>query len=80
MEASQEAVITSLAELRNLKRQERVLSEIAVDPHSPFWLYHQDTDFNDPLAILEAAEAGDENACALMRGEGQTYPLLPRAA
>jgi len=43
--------------------------EIPVDPHSPFWLYHAETDpLGNPLDLMVRAEEGDEIAMAVMSG------------
>lgn len=51
-----------------VKRVVRVEIEVPVDPHSPFWSYHDVSDPNgDPLDLLIRAEELEEVACVLTR-------------
>lgn len=87
MDASKET-LEDFVDFRKAKRLGRIQVETPVshlsktkDVEAWAWFNDQSIDPDgDPLVILVAAEEGDENACALMRGEGRTYPLLPRAA
>jgi len=45
----------------------RIEKEVSVDPHSAFWIYHQEVDYDDPLALMIRCEDGDEEAMELMR-------------
>jgi hypothetical protein len=85
MEASNET--SNIVDIRNIKRQGRVYTEIPVtylskdEAKAWAWFNTQTVDpIGDPLAILIGAEEEDEVACALMRGEGIHLSPLPRAA
>jgi len=47
--------------------------EIAIDPHSLFWVYNAEIDYCDPLTILLSAEEGDEIAEDLLDKDNFRY-------